>query len=688
MEDHSYYINRELSFLKFNKRVLEEADDRCVPVFERFKFISIFHSNLDEFFMIRVGNLYEKSLLKDDGLKDSKTGWTPERQLKEIFRETKCLYKESSRLFSHVSGLLKEKSVTLYRFKDLSPNDKKWLKNYFRREIMPLLSPQIMDTKHPLPHLSNKQIYIILELNYKKKDYYGIISQNRQISRIIELPTDKKRGYRYILSEDIIYHYAKELFKKHKILSRFLIRVTRNADINAEDSFYEYEGLDEAGFINYMGEILKKRGKLAPVRLEMFGGNKTRVPTIRKYLCGKLNISENQAFTLNMPLDLSFIFLLQDRVDLSRNGLIYPKINQKLPDGIDNGKSVLKRVENRHDVFLFHPKHSIKPYLRLLEESIGAPDVFSVKITLYRLSENSQIIDYLCRLAEEGKQVTAVVELNARFDEENNINWSKRLEESGCNVIYGVEGYKTHSKITLIMKKRGNGIVYITHLATGNYNEKTAKLYTDVGLITSDKNIGDDALNFFNSVTTSSDADEYSCLLVAPLQFKSKIVEFIGDEAEKGDAGRIRLKMNSLEDREIIDALVSASRNGVRIDLIIRGICCLRPGIAGKTDNIRVLSIVGRFLEHSRIFIFGEGNNSRIYISSADLMTRNTTRRFEIAAPVLDKKIKKELEYIFDLYFRDNVKSRELKQNGEYEKISGDSEEERINAQEILFERQ
>ena len=348
--------------------------------------------------------------------------------------------------------------------------------------------------------------------------------------------------------------------------------------------------------------------------------------------------------------------------------------------------SVLKLVESRQDVFLSHPGHSIGAYMKLLEESVGSPDVVSVKITLYRMSENSQVIDYLCRLAEAGKHVTAVVELNARFDEENNINWSRRLEESGCHVIYGVEGYKIHSKITLITKKRGNRIVYITHLATGNYNEKTAKLYTDVGIITSDKNIGSDALNFFNSVTTSAASEEYSCLLVAPLQFKSKIIEFIGEEAKKGGGGRIRLKLNSLSDRDIIEALISASQSGVRIDLIIRGICCLLPGIAGKTENIRVISIVGRFLEHSRIFIFGEGSGSRIYISSADLMTRNTTRRFEIAAPIFDINIKKELEDMFDLYSRDNVKSRELKSNGEYERVTANSGE-LINAQEILFER-
>ena len=686
MGNYDYLVNRELSFLKFNKRVLEEANDKTVPVFERFKFISIFHSNLDEFYMIRVGSLYEKSLLSDAGPRDNKTGWSPERQLKEIFKKTRYLYKESDTLFSHVSSLLKENGITLCKFKDLMPDDKKWLKTYFKREVMPLLSPQIMDTKHPLPHLANKQIYIMLELNYKKKTSYGIISQNRHVSRIVKLPTGEKRGFRYMLAEDIIYNYAKDLFKKYEIISKFQIRVTRNADINAEDSYDEYEGLDEAGFRNYMSEVLKKRGKLAPVRVEVGGVNKKRVSAVRKYLCGKLNINEDQAFILKTPLDMSFIFEIQNRTDLTRNGLLYTKISSKPPDKLAEGKSLLKLVENKHDILLHHPKNSIKPYLKLLEESIAAPDVISVKITLYRLSENSQIIDYLCRLAEAGKQVTAIVELNARFDEENNINWSRRLEESGCNVIYGVEGYKIHSKITLITKMRRGGIIYITHLASGNYNEKTSKLYTDIGIITSNENIGADALTFLNSITTSVSVDEYSCLLVAPLQFKSKIIEFIGEEAGKGSAGRIRLKLNSLEDREIIDALVSASQCGVRIDMIIRGICCLLPGIAGKTENIRITSVVGRFLEHSRIFIFGEGNKSRIYISSGDLMTRNTTRRFETAVPIFDKDIKKELEDIFDLYSKDNVKSRELQPSGDYTVIPVTSEE-RINAQEILFER-
>lgn len=686
---NNYYMNRELSFLKFNKRVLEEAEDKTVPLFERFKFISIFHSNLDEFYMIRVGSLYEKSLLKDDGLSfsDNKTGWNPEKQLKEIFRETKNLYKESDNIFARVSNKLKEHNINLCAFDELDSVEKKWLKSYFKREIMPLLSPQIIDTKHPFPHLSDKQIYIILELSREGKNSHGIISQNKNIGRIIELP-DSQGGFKYILSEDIIYNYAKELFKKHRILSKFIIRITRNADLNAEEEIYDdYDEITDAvDFRSHMNKVLKKRGKLAPVRLQVSNGSKNKLKAIKAYLCEKLNIKEEQAFVLNTPLDMGFIFGLQSKVEKINSGFIYEKIIPMIPQNISG--SIIEIVEHGQDIFLHYPKHSIKAYIKLLEEAVADPNVFSVKITLYRLSENSQIIDCLCRLSEAGKEVTAVVELAARFDEENNINWSKRLEESGCNVIYGVEGYKIHSKITLITKRYEQDIINITHIATGNYNEKTAKLYTDTGIITSDVNIGKDALKFFNSVTTSNPSVDYTSLLVAPLHFKSELIKFIGGEAEKGRHGRIRFKMNSLTDREIIEALVSASRAGVKIELIIRGICCLLPGIEGRTENISVRSIVGRFLEHSRIFIFGEGQErgSKIYISSADLMTRNTTRRFEIAAPVFDFGIKKELEDIFDLYARDNAKARELKPNGDYGKPTGIFEE-YINAQEILFEK-
>ncbi|MCL1858315.1 MAG: polyphosphate kinase 1 [Oscillospiraceae bacterium] len=691
-EYKNYFANRELSFLNFNKRVLEESADKSVPLLERFKFISIFHSNLDEFYMIRVGSLYEKSLLKDDGLNDNKTGWSPDKQLREIFRATKELYVEADKMFWNAAALLDEKNIKYCKFDGLKENERKWLKNYFRREIMPLLSPQIIDSKHPFPHLFNKQIYIILELIHENKNSYGIISQNKNIDRIIKIPA-KDKEYKYILSEDVIYKYAKELFKKHKVLSKFLIRITRNADITVEDSFSDYESYNSnIDYRTYMNDILKKRGKLAPVRLELNNAYKNRINALKKYLCPKLNIREDQVFISNAPLDQNFIFEIKEKIEktgelneLLADDMLYPAINPVSPDKINAISSVIKTIETgREDIFLHFPRHTIKSYLKLLEEAVYDPDTVGVKITLYRLSENSQIINYLCSLAEMGKDVTAVVELQARFDEENNINWSKRLEEAGCNVIYGIDGYKIHSKITLITKKSGNDIKYITHLGTGNYNEKTAKLYTDVGIITSDTNIGKDALKFFNSITTSDPTDDYSCLLVAPLQFKSEIIKFINEEIENvraGKSGYIKLKMNSLTDKAIIEELVKASQNGVKVDLLIRGICCLLPGIKDKTENIRVVSIVGRFLEHSRIFIFGK---DKVYISSADLMTRNTTRRLEIAAPVFDEKIKAELEKIFDLYFKDNVKSRELCSNGTYKKIDGVFEN-YIDAQDKLF---
>ena len=686
-----HFANRELSFLNFNKRVLEESGDKNVPLLEKYKFIAIFHSNLDEFYMIRVGSLYEKSLLGDPMLNDNKTGWSPERQLKEIYGATKELYAEADARFWETTSLLEEKNIKYCKFEQLEENEKKWLKNYFKREVMPLLSPQIIDSKHPFPHLFNKQIYIILEITHNNKNSYGIISQNKNIERIIKIPAGEDTGtYKYILSEDLIFRFAKELFKKHKITSKFIVRITRNADMTVENSFADYEGSEiNLDYRAYMNDILKKRGKLAPVRLQVCDAYKNRLNALKKYLCHKLNLGEAQVFVTSAPLDHGFIFSLKDKIEktdrhIVTEGMSYPPINPVVPKIIDGDRSVSKTVESGKDIFLHFPRHSIKAYLKLLEEAVYDPDVVGVKISLYRLGENSQIISCLCRLAEMGKDVTAVVELQARFDEENNINWSKRLEEAGCSVIYGIDGYKIHSKITLITKKAGNDITYITHIGTGNYNEKTARLYTDVGIITSDADIGRDALKFFNSITTADPAADYKCLLVAPLRFKSEIIKFIREEAEMAAAGRgghIKLKMNSLTDKEIIEELVAASQKGVQVSLLIRGICCLLPGLKGKTENIKVKSVVGRFLEHSRIFIFKHGG---VYISSADLMTRNTTRRFEIAAPVFDEGIQSELEATFDLYFADNVKAREICPNGTYKK-TGDLSNGFVDAQNELF---
>ena len=679
------FLNRELSFLKFNKRVLEEADDDNVPLYEKFKFISIFYSNLDEFYMIRVGSLYEQSILNDGGLADDKTGWSAAKQLKAIFADTKKLYVQADTTFSSVVNLMKEQKINLYTlndFKNFSEKEKKWLKHYFKHEIMPLLSPQIIDAKHPFPHLFNKEIYILLELKPKdsnktteiSKISHGIIMSNKILDRIIEIPESLTEGtHKYILSEDLLYHYAKEVFNNYKIISKAKIRITRNADITIEDSFSDYDS--DIDYRTYMKDILKKRGKLAPVRIEINSVGKIG-STVKKYLCSKLNISSEQIFTLKAPLDFGFAFALQDklsRVNLLKSDMLYTPVYPIYPRGLNANLSVIESV-GKNDIFLSYPRDSMRAYIDLLHEAWHDKNVVSVKITLYRLDMNSQVIEYLCRMSESGIDVTAVVELRARFDEENNINWSNMLEESGCKLIYGINNYKIHSKVTLITRKTETGIGYITHLATGNYNEKTAKLYTDVGIITADENIGKDAVNFFHSIATAniSADNEYSLLFVAPFRFKSEIIKLINDEINKvkmGKNGYIRMKMNSLTDKDIICELVKASQNGVKIDLVIRGICCLLPGIEGLTENINIISIVGRFLEHSRIFIFGEGKEKKIYISSADLMTRNTTRRIEVAAPILDEKIKTEIENLFMNQLKDNVKSRRLCSNSNYEKV-------------------
>ena len=691
------FLNRELSFLKFNKRVLEEADDGGVPLYERFKFISIFYSNLDEFYMIRVGSLYEQSILSDGGLTDDKTGWSPAKQLKEIFEDTKKLYAQADDTFLNVSNLMREQKINLYTlddFKKFNEKEKKWLKNYFKREMMPLLSPQIIDAKHPFPHLFNKEIYILLELTPKESNKadksqrtsYGIIMLNKMLDRIIPLPVNLTGDeYKYILSEDLLYQYAKDVFANYKIVSKSKIRITRNADITAEDSFSDYDGNDDMDYRTYMKDVLKKRGKLAPVRTEMNSAGKIG-SAVKKYLCSRLNISPEQIFTLKTPLDLSFVFALQDKllkVNMLKSSMIHEPLQPVYPAKLKSAPSIMEAV-GENDVFLSYPRDSMRVYIDLLHEALRDDNVVSVKITLYRLDMNSQVIEYLCRMSEIDKDVTAVVELRARFDEENNINWSNKLEEAGCKIIYGIDDYKIHSKVTLITRKTDDGIGYITHLATGNYNEKTAKLYTDVGIITANEDIGKDAANFFHSIATSniSADNEYSHLLVAPFHFKSKIINLINEEINKaitGQNGYIRMKMNSLTDKGIIAELVRASQNGVKIDLIIRGICCLLPGIEGFTKNINIISIVGRFLEHSRIFMFGEGEQTKIYISSADLMTRNTTRRIEVATPILNEKIKKEIENLFSNQLKDNVKSRRLCSNSHYEKIKND---------ELLFDSQ
>ncbi|MBQ4575779.1 MAG: polyphosphate kinase 1 [Clostridia bacterium] len=671
----NYYINRELSWLKFNKRVLEQADAKEVPAFEQLRFISIFISNLDEFFMVRAGSLYDRSLLKEE-MPDNKTGMTAKEQLDRIYEEARPLYALKDAMYKKVSDVLDGYGLIHTEFDELSSAQKKHLKQYFKREILPLLSPQIIDTMHPFPHLENKRLYVVAALKYDDKSSYGIIPISNVLHRVIFVPgEDGTFTGTYLLVEELIQKYAGEIFKQHKIVTRTVIRVTRNADVTVEDNFSD----DDIDYRDYVKVIIKRREKLTPVRFEVAAKNKNKSGKLVKYMLGKLGLSEDQCFYTQAPADMNYIGELENFISNNTHidkSIFFSSLPQRATSQLEGVKSITE-LASREDIFLSYPYDSIKHYLRLLEEAVDDENTVSIKITLYRLSSNSEIIRLLCRAADLGKEVTAVVELKARFDEANNINWSRRLEEAGCRVIYGIDSLKVHSKITLITRRIDDKISLITHIATGNYNEKTARLYTDVGIITSEETICSDAVEFFQNMTLGITQKRYKSLLVAPDSLKSGIIDEIRAEIESGNdpdyEPYICMKMNSLTDKEVIDELVHASQCGVKIDLIIRGICCLQPGIPDVTDNIRVISIVGRYLEHSRIFIFGKDDNKRVYIGSADLMTRNTSRRIEIITPIFDKRIANRLYEMTRVMLQDNVKSNLLCSNGEYEHLLRDS---------------
>lgn len=662
------YINRELSWIKFNKRVLEQSQSSSVPIFERLKFISIFTSNYDEFFMVRAGSMYDRSLLIND-VPDNKTGMSSKEQFEAIFSETHPLYLLRDLYYNKVSVELSKNGICHRKIKDLNADETRYVNQLYKRDILPLLSPQIIDAKHPLPSLENMKLYIFVSLKKNDMNNYGIVPISTMIERIIYVPSeDGKKSY--LLVEDVILKYVGYIFKKYTIKSRSVVRVTRNADIEVEDNFSD----DDIDYRDFVKLIIKKRDKLTPIRLEYYTGVYEQINKPIKYLAERLSLNHFQCFFSETPLNMSYVYTLEERLQTefgNNSELFYTPLIPQYRRCFNPFKSIIEEAE-KHDIFLSFPYYSIKPYLKLLEEAVDDDNTISIKITLYRLSNNSEVINLLRRAAENDKEVTAVVELKARFDESNNINWSRQLEEAGCNIIYGVEGLKIHSKITLITRKTDD-IKYTVHIGTGNYNEKTARSYTDVGIITSDSGICADAVNFFSSITLNLDQIKYKHLLVAPYNLKSCILNLIRDEAEMGSEGYICFKMNSMTDKDIIDELALASQSGVSINLIIRGICCIQPGVPGLTDNIKVHSIVGRFLEHSRIFIFGHGSKRRIYIGSADFMTRNTTRRIEIMTPVYDKTIAYELYNMTECMLCDNVKRSMLCSNGEYEPIITDS---------------
>lgn len=653
------YDNRELSWLKFNERVLEEAMDSSVPLCERLLFASIFQSNLDEFFMIRVGSLYDRTLVDAED-RENKTDMTCAEQLDAIFARCAELAPVRDKAYADIMQQLLEKyGIEQVDFRTLSKDEEAFLKAYFTREILPLISPQVIDKRHPFPFLKNKEIYAVAHLESKSSVKLGIIPASGSFSRVIYLPTANK--IRFMLVEELILHYMPLVFENYKLECKSLMRITRNADINMEEALYDHE----VDLRDVMAELLQKRKKLCPVRMEL--SRKLDDESIT-YLCEKLELKPQQIFRQKSPLDLSHIFSLRGRLEDIDKSLFYDRADPQKSRELIHGEPILPQIL-RKDILLSYPYEGIKPFLTMLNEAANDPNVVSIKITLYRVASNSKVVEALINAAENGKDVLVLVELRARFDEENNIGWSKRLEHAGCNVIYGPESLKVHSKLCLITRKNGDKVEYITQVGTGNYNEKTSALYTDLCLMTANPNIAAEASTVFNALSMGTLVEDTHYLLVAPLSLQNKIIELIDYEIAKvecGGEGYIGLKLNSLTDKVLIDKLVEASCKGVKIQMVIRGICCLVAGVPGLTENIEVISIVGRYLEHARIYMFGHGDNMKLYISSADFMTRNTIRRVEVAAPIYDAHVRERIVHIFDTMLADNVKAREMLPDSTY----------------------
>lgn len=668
------YANRELSWLKFNERVLDEAASHHVPLCERMAFFSIFQSNLDEFFMVRVGALYDQ-MLADNHARENKTWMTSEEQLQAIFEKTRIISQRKDHIYKQYMEELEEQGVELLSFSDMLPEDKVYLEKYFEESILPLLSPQVIGKKQPFPFLKNKEIYAVVVLGGKKGDKLGIIPcSNEVFKRLITVPSGKNH---YMLVEELILHYIPEVFDHYEVKSKSLIRIIRNADIDVDEAFDD----EELDYRDCMKKLISTRKKLCPVKLEH---SRVLDDTVIEHLRRDLGLFKDQVFHTETPLELSFLFQIQNALREKKELFYEKRIPQNSPEFVDN-EPVLDQI-CEHDKLLFYPYESMKPFIRLLKEAGNDTRVVSIKMTLYRVARNSQIVEALIDAAENGKEVVVLVELRARFDEENNIEWSQRLEDAGCRLIYGLDHIKVHSKLCQITYMSEEGIRYVTQIGTGNYNEKTSKLYTDLSLMTADQAIGEEAAEVFHKLCLAQTVEHTNHLLVAPNCLQNKLIDKIDAEIAKvqdGNAGYIGVKMNSLTDKKLIDKLIEASMAGVQINLIVRGVCCLIPEVEGYTDNIQVISIVGRYLEHSRIYIFGKGEDSEVYIASADFMTRNTTKRVEVAAQVYSSEVKERILESFNLMLRDNVKASVLKSDGNYyHRDGGDIQ---LNSQEYFY---
>ena len=683
MSDETIFINRELSWLDFNRRVLVLGKDKNVPLAEQVKFLAIYGSNLDEFFMVRVGSLQERANLEQSKSKkekrENKTNMTAAEQLAAIMPKTAQLQSDCDKYYAKALEALAECGYRKVDFDHLSKEDERFWKKYFQTELFPILSPQIVDSRHPFPFLRNKEIYlgVLLREKHPNAQSLGIIPISSQMERLHFVKKDGET--QFALVEELVMHYVSSIFGKESILETCLFRVTRNADIDVKEGMMDHD----IDYREIMTELLKRRRKLAAVRLQV---TPTAAPEVQRLLCSRLELTNKRVFVQKSPLDLSFFYKLTSRMEAEDHpGLFYPPARPMLPP---QDYDLAEKVQ-KHDVLLSYPYQSIRPFIAMLKKAASDPDVISIKMTLYRMARESQIVQALMEAAENGKEVVALVELRARFDEQNNIDWSKQLESAGCTVIYGFDDYKVHSKLTLITRKNAEGYSYITQIGTGNYNEKTSELYTDYSFITADEGIGEEASKVFRNLAVQQLTAESDRMLVAPLRFKSVLLEEMDHviaAARMGRPASMILKNNSISDRDIILKLQEASCAGVRIDMIVRGICCVRAEVPGKTENLHIRSLVGRYLEHGRIYSFFDGVHTRIYIASGDFLTRNTECRVEVGVRVEDPVLVKKLTDILDLQLRDNVNAREMQADGSYQKVKPAEGDSIVNGQMGMYD--
>ena len=672
-----YMMNRELSWLKFNERVLNESGNPRVPLAERLTFASIYQSNLDEFYMVRVGTLMDQ-MESSEEIRENKTNMTSKEQVKAILEATRILDKKKDMIYEQLMGELEPQGIRIINFNRLSGEEGELLETYFDQEIAPYLSANIVSKQQPFPFLKNKEIYAVALLATKsKKTKVAIIPcSNNVFKRLIDIPT---RPGTFMLSEELILHFLPKLFPRYEIVEKSLFRITRNADIDTETIYDE-----DMDYRDAMENLIKQRKRMNPVRMELSREINKKLVT---EICKCVNVDKKHVFMSKVPLDMSFVFAIQNYLRVQgKENLFFGKRSPRMTDQLKDKESLIGQIEKK-DVLLSYPFENIKSFTNLLNEAAKDESVVSIKMTLYRLADKSQIVDALVDAAENGKEVVVLVELRARFDEESNIEYSRKLEEAGCRVIYGLNGYKVHSKLCLITRKTDNGLSYITQIGTGNYNEKTSKLYTDLSLITAKEEIGKEAAEVFACLLRGETIEETHMLLVAPKCLQNKVLALIDEEiehAKNNEPAYVGIKINSLTDKDIIEKLVEASQAGVKIEMIVRGICCMIPEIKGYTENITVISIVGRFLEHSRIYRFGTPEREKVYIASADYMTRNTLRRVEVAAPVLDDKLREKLDFMFDTMMKDNEKGKRLNAKGNYEDRKVNVK--KLDSQELFYE--